>query len=111
MPNVTKAGAELLQPPITGVSVIIPCKNEELAVAKTIREVDAALASQNYDYEIIVVDDGSVDNTRDEALAAGARVLCHGINLGYGNAIMNGMAVAKYPVIGILDADGTYPPE
>jgi glycosyltransferase involved in cell wall biosynthesis len=109
MANITKKGIEYLQEPIKGVSVIIPSKNEENAVRLTIEDVIKALDPLGINYEIIVVDDGSTDRTREEALAAGARVLVHSINKGYGNAIMNGMKIANFPVIAIMDADGTYP--
>jgi glycosyltransferase involved in cell wall biosynthesis len=98
-----------LQPPVNSVSVIIPCKNEEKSVGFTVKNVADNLSSAGIDYEIIVVDDGSTDRTREEALAAGAKVLVHQINMGYGNSIMDAMNFAKYPVIATIDADGTYP--
>lgn len=110
MGNTTESRLAYLQGPLTGVSVVIPCKDEEEAVRQTVEEVKQALDTTGLDYEVIVVDDGSADSSGQEALEAGAMVLSHRTNLGYGNAIMNGMSVAKYPVIAILDADGTYPP-
>lgn len=109
MPETTEARLVSLQPPIEGVSVIIPCKNEELAVKMTVSEVREACEQSGLDYEIIVVDDGSDDRTGQLALEAGATVLAHNINLGYGNAIMNGIEKARYDIIAITDADGTYP--
>jgi polyisoprenyl-phosphate glycosyltransferase len=109
MPNATAAGMEFLQPPITNLSVIIPCKNEEKGIGLTIANIHEALQGLDLEYEIIIVDDGSADRTREVALAAGARVLVHNINLGYGNSIMDGMLIAKYPIVAILDGDGTYP--
>ncbi len=108
MANKTVPGVEFLQHPIEGVSVVIPCKNEEGAVGQTVEEVAQALDSTGLDYEVIVVDDGSTDATRTNAVEAGARVVSHGMNLGYGNAVMTGIARANYPVIAMLDADGTY---
>lgn len=107
--NTTQNDIVYLQPPINGVSVIIPCKNEEKSVGLTIRSVADTIKHCNIDYEIIVVDDGSTDNTRKNAKEAGARVLVHNMNMGYGNSIMDGMKIAKYPVVAIMDADGTYP--
>ncbi|OFZ53964.1 MAG: hypothetical protein A2428_16320 [Bdellovibrionales bacterium RIFOXYC1_FULL_54_43] len=111
MPNRTEAGVEYLQDRITGVSVVIPCKNEEKAVGMTISNVIQAMEHTQVEYEVIIVDDGSTDGTQREAVAAGARVLVHKKNMGYGNSIMDGMTIAKYPVITIMDADGTYPAE
>jgi glycosyltransferase involved in cell wall biosynthesis len=59
--------------------------------------------------EIVVVDDGSEDQTAEKALRAGARVVRHPENRGYGAAIKTGIVAAKYEVIVIIDADGTYP--
>ncbi|MBF0131751.1 MAG: glycosyltransferase family 2 protein [Magnetococcales bacterium] len=109
MANKTEVGEVFLQEPIQAISVVIPCKNEEDAIEVTIKDVQQALDGMHIDYEIIVVDDGSTDNTRQLALKNNARVLVHEINLGYGNAIMDGIHISRYPHIAILDADGTYP--
>ena len=61
------------------------------------------------DAEIIVVDDGSRDATAREAKAAGARVLQHRSNRGYGASLKTGIMAAKNNIIAITDADGTYP--
>jgi len=107
--NKTMNGEEYLQPETEGISVIIPCKDEETAIGDTVRAVFEALGGQPYEFEVIVVDDGSSDNSRQRALEAGARVLVQRINMGYGNAIMNGMEVSRYDLVAITDADGTYP--
>ncbi len=109
MANCTEVGASYIQEPVSSVSVIIPALNEEGAVESTIQEIDAALSETDYDYEIILVDDGSTDNTREIAIKAGARVIVHNANMGYGNSLMDGIRAAKFPVIAITDADGTYP--
>jgi glycosyltransferase involved in cell wall biosynthesis len=61
--------------------------------------------------EIIVVDDGSKDGTAAAALQAGARVLRHRSNRGYGAALKTGITAATSQYIVITDADGTYPSE
>ena len=109
MPMGMPCRVEYLQNPVTGVSVIVPCKNECDAIGQVVEQIRETLAPLDLEYEVIVVDDGSCDDTRTAALAAGARVLVHNINLGYGNSIMDGISVAQYPIIAMLDGDGTYP--
>jgi glycosyltransferase involved in cell wall biosynthesis len=89
------------------VSVVIPAMNEETAVTPTIQEIQHALSGM--EYEIIVVDDGSQDATAELAQKAGARVVRHPHNLGYGAALKSGIRQAKHDTIIITDADGTYP--
>jgi glycosyltransferase involved in cell wall biosynthesis len=91
------------------LSVVIPAYNEEKAVRATVEDVRRHLAPLGIPYEILVVDDGSVDNTRAEALASGATVLWNDVNLGYGATLKRGVAQAKHEYLAILDADGTYP--
>lgn len=91
------------------LSVVIPAYNEEGAVAATIAEVRAELDRWPVAYEIVVVDDGSKDRTREEAEATGVRVEAQGVNIGYGAALKRGIRATAHPFIAILDADGTYP--
>ncbi len=92
-----------------GVSVVIPAYNEAGAIVSTIQAVEQAFAAAGPDYEILAVDDGSTDGTYDLARSTRARVLRHGTNIGYGNAIMTGVRHARHPLIAIADADGSYP--
>ncbi len=92
-------------------SIIIPAYNEELAIASVIAEVRQVCNGHDIAAEIIVVDDGSLDNTARLALSAGARVLRHRSNRGYGAALKSGIAAASNEQIVITDADGTYPSE
>ena len=91
------------------VSVVIPAYNEESAVRNVVTEIEKILRQQSITPEIIVVDDGSRDNTAQRAAEAGARVLRHRSNRGYGAALKTGIASASKEYIVITDADGTYP--
>jgi glycosyltransferase involved in cell wall biosynthesis len=92
------------------LAVIIPAYNEEHAVRGTVEEVRRALEGTPVSHEIIVVNDGSTDNTMAEARAGGARVIDFAANLGYGHALKAGIAASDSDLVAILDADGTYPP-
>jgi glycosyltransferase involved in cell wall biosynthesis len=99
-------------PPLpNAVSVIIPAYNEADHVAAGIEEVRATLAATGWEWEIVVVDDGSVDGTAERAAATGVRVVQHPKNRGYGAALQTGVSVARHGWILITDADGTYPAE
>jgi glycosyltransferase involved in cell wall biosynthesis len=91
------------------ISVIIPAYNEESAIGGTVDACVRALAQLGGEYEIIVVDDGSSDNTAGASVAAGARIIRHPHNLGYGRSLKDGILAATYDTIVIADADGTYP--
>jgi glycosyltransferase involved in cell wall biosynthesis len=91
------------------VSVIIPAYNEEGAVAATVESVRSELNGAGISHEIIVVNDGSTDDTLQRAHASGATVVNMPHNGGYGRSLKAGIAVSTAPLIAILDADGTYP--
>lgn len=91
------------------LSVVIPAFNEEGAVRETIDEIREALEPAGVPYEIIVVDDGSEDNTRAVAEETGVRVEYNQVNSGYGATLKRGVKAAKHEYVAIIDADGTYP--
>jgi glycosyltransferase involved in cell wall biosynthesis len=91
------------------LSVIIPARDEEKAIQDTIRQIREALDSAAIPHEIIVVDDGSTDRTGELAAAEKVSVLRHPISGGYGRSLKDGILSAKYDLIAITDADGTYP--
>ncbi len=94
------------QPRFT-LSVVIPAYNESDSVAQVVRKVQELRPEA----EIIVVDDGSPDNTSEVARAAGARVIRHPYNKGNGAAVKTGIRNATGEVVLLLDADGQHPPE
>lgn len=88
------------------ISIVLPAKNEAGAIGKTvekIRQLDIA-------YEIIVVNDGSTDETLLFAQQAGAKVLSHPYSKGNGAAIKTGARAATGDVIIFMDADGQHDP-
>ena len=89
------------------LTIIIPAYNEGDAVGVVI----AKARSLRPDAEILVVDDGSKDNTSAAARAAGARVIRHPYNKGNGAAVKTGLRNARGEVVLLLDADGQHPPE
>ncbi len=93
------------------VSVVIPAYNEGAHVASQVRDVERVLRTTGWTYEIIVVDDGSKDDTAVQADTTGARVLRRVRNRGYGAGLKLGIRHAQYGYILITDADGTYPVE
>jgi glycosyltransferase involved in cell wall biosynthesis len=90
---------------------VIPAYNKQNALATVVQEITSVLAGTGLEYEIILVDDGSTDNTVDVAEELGLTVLRHSSNRGYGAALKTGILAAKYDTICITDADGTYPAE
>jgi polyisoprenyl-phosphate glycosyltransferase len=94
------------------ISIVIPAFNEQDAIAETVRRLSATLAAAKLTpYEVIVVDDGSHDETGARAAAAGAHVIRHPHNAGYGHSLKDGIRSARYELVAISDADGTYPIE
>ncbi|GAB6056379.1 glycosyltransferase family 2 protein [Methanobacterium movens] len=97
------------------VSVIIPMYNEEENVSPTISQIKAVLDDAYDAYEIIVVDDGSQDKTRDLARKISEnnpqlKVLQHEINQGMGKALRTGFEKARGEVVVTIDADLSYEP-
>jgi glycosyltransferase involved in cell wall biosynthesis len=89
------------------VSVVLPCLNEEETVASCVRKARTWFERAGVRGEVIVVDNGSTDRSREEALSAGARVI-EEPRRGYGNAHLRGFSEARGEVIVMADADDTY---
>lgn len=96
----------------SGISIVIPAYNEENGIAGTVENLHRVLKKMNgMEYEIIVVDDGSRDQTGQKVAGLGVKVIRHPKNLGYGKSIVTGIQHAKHELIGIIDADGSYEAE
>jgi len=93
------------------VVITIPAYNEEKTIAKVINEIMIVMGKEKYDYKIIVVDDGSKDNTLIIAKKSGALVFSHPRNLGLAetfNTEMQKCLEIGADVIVHTDADGQY---
>jgi glycosyltransferase involved in cell wall biosynthesis len=87
-------------------SVIVPAFNEGPAI----RDLVADLRKVGRWHEILVIDDGSRDDTGEQAAAGGARVLRHPYNKGNGAAVKTGLRAASGTFVLIIDADGQHRP-
>ncbi len=88
------------------LSIIIPAKNE----ASAIGDVVTRARSEFPEAELIVVNDGSSDDTANVAEQAGATVITHAESLGNGAAVKAGARIANGEVLAMLDADGQHDP-
>jgi glycosyltransferase involved in cell wall biosynthesis len=89
------------------VSIIIPAFNE----ANTIGELISEIKRLYPEFEIIAVNDGSMDDTARNAHSAGAIVYSHPYNIGNGAAVKTGIRMAKGDILVFLDGDGQHRPE
>ncbi len=90
--------------------IIIPAYNEEGRVGRVVEDVKGNLPRA----DVLVIDDGSADDTADEALRAGAISLSLPVNSGYGTALQTGYKFAVrngYELVGQIDADGQHKAE
>ncbi len=100
------------QRPRPTVTVIIPARDEAATVGQVVRGVLEELTRLSISsYEVLVIDDGSRDETAERARQERAKVLRGGSRGGYGAAIKRGLAQAQGQVVLLVDADGTYPLE
>ena len=89
------------------VSVVLPCLNEEKTIATCVTKARNWFEAAGLRGEVLVVDNGSTDRSREEAAAAGARVV-EEARRGYGAAHRRGFAESRGGVIVMADADDTY---
>src|SRR5439155_11535600 len=92
------------------LSLVIPAWNEEATIRQAIQEAESALSRTADEYEIVIVDDGSHDDTAEivavEAeLNPHVRLVQHPKNLGYGAALRTGFQAARYDLVAFTDAD------
>ncbi len=96
------------------ISIVIPVYNEQQRISSFLASVTEYLHHKDFSYEIVIVDDGSTDDTvttvkqiLDEKLPGSFRVVQLPVNSGKGAAIRKGMLVANGEYIFFLDADGS----
>ena len=102
-------------PLLDPVSVVLPARNEAANLPGLLLACARVFASRFPNYELLVVDDGSSDDTAALVEKFGRdnprlRLIRHPENLGYGAALRSGFAAARYPLIFFTDADGQFDP-
>jgi glycosyltransferase involved in cell wall biosynthesis len=100
-------------PDVTSVSAFFPCYNDALSIAKMVRDVHGALSTRVSDFEVIVVNDGSADNSLEvlQDLAVELprlRIVNHEVNRGYGGALQSGFQAATKQWVFYTDGDAQY---
>jgi glycosyltransferase involved in cell wall biosynthesis len=100
---------------IAGLSVFLPCHNEEGNVQRVVEALESELPKVSVQYEIVVVDDGSRDRTgeiadRLTAVNPNVKVVRHTINRGYGAAVISGIRACTQPWAVLCDGDGQFEP-
>jgi len=90
------------------VSIIIPAYNEGKNIAGVLKRLKDVLRTVSESHEIIVINDGSADDTGQKARDCGIEVIDHKTNLGYGKSLKDGIRASRGELILLIDADGTY---
>lgn len=94
------------------ICIVIPAYNEASAIGKVVKSIKSTLAG--LDFDVVVVNDGSSDNTSQKARLAGAIVINHILNSGAGAATATGLSFAQahgYDIAATMDADGQHDPK
>jgi len=92
------------------ISVVIPAFNEGEIIASIVRQVREVLDANGQSYEVLVIDDGSSDETAVQASSAGAVVYSHPYNIGNGAAVKSGIRLAQGKTLVLMDGDGQHNP-
>ena len=94
------------------VAVVIPAYNEGTVIEDVVKDAKKTFGkNKNWTADIIVVNDGSKDNTAEQAAKGGATVVNHILNSGAGGATLTGLAYARkynYDILATMDADGQH---
>ena len=93
------------------VCIVIPAYNEGPVIGDVVRNAIGELRKTKYEFEIVVVNDGSRDTTGEESRKAGAHVIDHILNSGAGGATATGLSYAQqnsFDAAATMDADGQH---
>jgi len=93
------------------ISVVIPVFNEELTIGNVIERLAVVMQKTGFNYEIIVVDDCSSDNSLEFSRRPSVKVFSLKMHMGKGYALRAGFAKAKGEIITTIDSDGSHRPE
>jgi len=102
----------MVKPP--RVAIVIPAFNEAKVLKKLLVSLNSELTKKNINYSIILVNDGSSDNTEQIAKAEGVYVISHILNSGSGAATATGLSFAQqqgFDIAATIDADGQHAAE
>lgn len=97
----------------SGVSVFFPCFNDAQSIAGLVRDAQSVLEKFVADWEIIIVNDGSTDESAKvlqklQRRIPNLRIVTHDRNKGYGAALRSGFAASNKPLVFYTDGDGQY---
>ena len=95
---------------INQISIVIPALNEEESIPSLVDELNAELESANLEFEIIIVDDGSITSLKKIISNPRVQVLENSFNRGQSFSILKGIEHSSYEYIVTLDGDGQNPP-
>ena len=103
----------VLNPLVSSVSAFFPCYNDALSIGKMVRDVRESLVEAVSDFEIIVVNDGSSDNSLQvlqelQREISELRIVNHEVNRGYGGALLSGFAASTKQWVFYTDGDAQY---
>jgi len=102
-----------MRPKTYSISAFFPCYNDKGTIATVVLETKLTLEKLTDDYEIIVIDDGSTDGSRELLLklqhdVPQLKLILHENNQGYGGALRSGFKAASKELIFYTDGDGQY---
>lgn len=92
----------------TAVSIVVPAFNESASIQESLARIDSVISATGRDYEIIVVSDGSTDNTSALVTSTGlshVRLVENKQNRGKGYTLRHGFAESQYPLVVFIDGD------